>query len=499
MTLLICLVRLTYGRADCPSPSEAEGNSDLVPVPPFPLFNHPVTDERKALVLNVVVPPCAEKQGLPVMIHVHGGSLLYGGGNLSIFDAKNLVSASVRLGKPIIAVNFNYRVGLGGFLASSAIERELLQDGFNGCGNFGLTDQQVAFEWVQRNIAAFGGNPDEVTAVGESAGGISISHQLLAKIPPRFVRAICMSGVSCALPSWTIEEHERLYAAVCRHFGIDPLAPDALEALREIPEQSLADETAAIQGVPAGTGNPCLDGVFHQASPNYPHHSPAWLKSYMIGDVYHEGVIFHPNILHDSFEFIRATLLEHVSDLKVVDQVLAWYDVTANSTPSQLMENFEHMAGDFVFKIPNYATARANSELANRGALYTYHFDQRSQLKNGLAGKAYHGYEILYLFRNLEDYMDDGEKQLAAKFSRAWIDFVQGDRPWESGTGGWMRWGPHYAAQVVDEQADERIRGYQRMNQVLQIGESGETWLKLLRGIDSIINKRMRMGTAPPL
>lgn len=131
--------------------------------------------------MNIVIPfaPASDRRSLPVMVYVHGGSLLYGGANLPIFNAVNLVSQSIKMGKPIICVNFNYRVGLGGFLASEAIRRELQDDGFQGCGNFGFTDQKVAFDWVQRYIATLGGDPDNVTAVGESAGGISISNQLL--------------------------------------------------------------------------------------------------------------------------------------------------------------------------------------------------------------------------------------------------------------------------------------------------------------------------------
>ena len=208
--------------------------------------------------MNIVVPPLSGKK-IPVFVYVHGGSFLYGGANLPIFDSVNLVKHSIVLGKPIIAVTFNYRVGLGGFLASSAIKNELALDGHMGCGNFGLTDQQVAFEWVQKYVSSLGGDKGNVTAVGESAGGISISHQLAAREPPKFHRAICMSGLSTAIPSWAIDEHERLFQATCLHFHIDPTTPDAMQQLRGVPEQELANATPAIQGVLSGTGNPCLD------------------------------------------------------------------------------------------------------------------------------------------------------------------------------------------------------------------------------------------------
>lgn len=110
--------------------------------------------------MNIVVPTASQTgiKKLPVMAYIHGGSLLYGGANLPIFDAVNLVSQSLDMGMPMVCVNFNYRIGLGGFLASQSIKRELEQVGFAGCGNFGFTDQQVAFQWIQKYIHHLGGD-----------------------------------------------------------------------------------------------------------------------------------------------------------------------------------------------------------------------------------------------------------------------------------------------------------------------------------------------------
>jgi carboxylesterase type B len=115
---------------------------------------------------------------LPVFVYVNGGSLLYGGTNHPIFDAVNLVSRCIEIELPIICVNFNYRIGIGRFPAGEAVARELKQDGYAGCGNFGFTDQKVAFDWVPKYIGYLGGDPEMVTALGESAGGISIRNQL---------------------------------------------------------------------------------------------------------------------------------------------------------------------------------------------------------------------------------------------------------------------------------------------------------------------------------
>ncbi|BCS27818.1 uncharacterized protein APUU_60866A [Aspergillus puulaauensis] len=487
---------------NCPHPTSEDESDDLVPVPPAAhLKNPPRVDELTGLVMNIAIPPKSTnpEKKYPVMVYVHGGSLLYGGANLPIFDAVNLVSQSTEMGTPIICVNFNYRVGLGGFLASNAIQRELTEDGFHGCGNFGFTDQQVAFEWVQRYIDALGGDPDNVTAVGESAGGISISNQISAANPPRFRRAVCMSGLSVSIPPWTMEQHGALFQAVCRYFRIDSSRSDVLGCLREIPQQDLANATPIIQGVLSGTGNPCLDGWFYKndTDPCEIQRAPSWLEALMIGDTYHEGIIFHLNIPDDSFDSIRQIMVEHIRSESEVDQILTGYGITPDIPQRVLIERVEHMCGDAIFKIPNYATVLANSHLANQGALFMYHFDQRSRLKNALEGTAYHAHELLYLFQNLTNEMDEGEKAMARNFAAAWIMFCNGQAPWTARgpEREWKVWGPESVKAMRTEEQDEDIRSYTGMQRMLSMG-GGETWKRWLSGVDALVNKRMNMGKA---
>lgn len=426
------------------------------------------------------------------MVYVHGGSLLYGGANLPIFDAVNLVSLAVSESKPIVCVNFNYRVGLGGFLASKAIREELHADGHEGCGNFGFTDQQVALQWVQQYITKFGGDPEQVTLVGESAGGISISNQLLAAQPSKFNRAVCMSGLATSIPAWTLEQHEILFREVCKHFEIDSDGPNVMDQLRLIDQAELAEATPAIQGVESGTGNPCLDGWFYAKDPRSIHAAPRWLQGYMVGDVYHEGVIFSMNIRNETYASVWKSLLEFIEDEAQLKIILEAYEISPEQSQTDFLAAVEHMAGDAVFKVPNYATALVNERLRDNGKLFLYHFDQRSQLCNELEGTAYHAYELLYLFGNLSDKMDICELELAKHFALAWIDFVRGEAPWEEPSPKWKVWGPHGKAGVMVERDDESVRRYRRMSQLLEM-DNGQTWKKWLLGVDALVNQRKSM------
>lgn len=477
-----------------------DNSDDLVPVPPAAhLPWPPPVDELSGLVMNIVIPRAFDTTNelLPVFVYVHGGSLLYGGANLPIFDAVNLVSRSLEIGLPIICVNFNYRIGIGGFLAGDAVARELKQDGCAGSGNFGFTDQKVAFDWVQKYIGHLGGDAGQVTAVGESAGGISISNQLQAAQPAVFHRAVCMSGLSASIPPWTMEQHDIFFTAVCRHFKIDPAAPDVLDQLRAIPQQELADATPEIQGVPAGTGNPCLDGWFYssEADPRGVTVPPAWLKGYMFGDVYHEGIIFHVNLLEDDYHSIRRVIQAQIGDQSLTDHILEAYEITADLPQPELLGRVEHMCGDFVFKIPNYALANAciKHGLPDGKSPFLYHFDQRSRLPNSLDGTAYHAHELLYLFGNLEREMNEDEKQMAQEFSAAWIKFANGHEPWEAkDPSAWMVWGQNSKVELKTEAEDEHVRDYTRMNMVLQLDE-GKAWKRGLAGIDSLVNRRWKL------
>jgi len=144
------------------------------------------SDSEDCLFLNVFTPLLDSghdgAHGLPVMVYIHGGGLQIGGG-----DGYNPVRL---LRQGVIVVTINYRLGYLGFLAQSVIDAE---DHLKG--NYGFMDQQFALQWVYRNITGFGGDPDQVTIFGESAGGESVYAQLASPLAAGLFRgAIAESG-----------------------------------------------------------------------------------------------------------------------------------------------------------------------------------------------------------------------------------------------------------------------------------------------------------------
>lgn len=139
---------------------------------------------ENCLFVNVWTPANASARKLPVMVWIHGGGYATGSGSVPIYRGAPLAS------RGIVVVTINYRTGPFGFLAHPALTAE-----GGSSGNYGLMDQIAALQWVKRNIAAFGGDPHQVTIAGQSAGAGSV-HALLASPRARglFIRAVAQSG-----------------------------------------------------------------------------------------------------------------------------------------------------------------------------------------------------------------------------------------------------------------------------------------------------------------
>jgi para-nitrobenzyl esterase len=199
----------------------------------------PLHGSENCLFINVWRPPGAiPASGLPVMVHIHGGGFRSGSGN-----SDNTLLATT--GDEVI-VSMNYRLGIFGFLANSAF-------GPNS-GDYGLQDQQAALRWVQNNIAAFGGNPHDLTIFGESAGGSSVCDEIDSPTAAGlFQKAISTSGEYNGLlgvpgPADTLEPQD-CKAALPSQAQADSLGASFAAAVGCGP--GTADVAACLQQVPA--------------------------------------------------------------------------------------------------------------------------------------------------------------------------------------------------------------------------------------------------------
>lgn len=160
----------------------------------------------------------------PVMFFMHGGGLLVGSGSTGMYQGQRLASA-----QDVVVVTINYRLGSFGFFSLPELAGE---DPEGSSGNQGLLDQVAALKWVRANIAAFGGDPDNITIFGESAGGWSVCNMLVSPLSRGlFHRAIIQSG-GCD-STRTVEEGYRDGRNFAEYAGCG--GPDVLDCMRDIP------------------------------------------------------------------------------------------------------------------------------------------------------------------------------------------------------------------------------------------------------------------------
>jgi para-nitrobenzyl esterase len=226
--------------AHCP---QFESNSDVV-------FRDPGASED-CLTLNVWAPANATQKSLPVMVWIHGGGFAYGGSSEPRQDGKYLAE------RRVVVVSMNYRLGILGFLAHSELTAESPR---HASGNYGLMDITAALEWVRRNIASFGGDSENVTLFGESAGSFAVSALMASPHSHRlFAKAIGESGGAFFSPGLVMqsrsEREERDRNFLKATFGKSGIAD-----LRQLPVEVLIQKVIG-STAPVVFG-PDVDGDF---------------------------------------------------------------------------------------------------------------------------------------------------------------------------------------------------------------------------------------------
>lgn len=198
----------------------------------FDLLTKTVQGSEDCLYLNVYTPNVTPDKALPVMFWIHGGAFLFGSGEDDIYGPEFLVKDGV------VIVTINYRLEVLGFLC---LENEDIP------GNAGLKDQVAALRWVNENISQFGGDPNNITIFGDSAGGCSISYHLISPMTKGlYKRAITQSGT--ALCPWARQERPRDRAlALAKQLGCSSEKDsDVYEFFKNQPIESLTTVSAPI-------------------------------------------------------------------------------------------------------------------------------------------------------------------------------------------------------------------------------------------------------------
>ncbi|WP_277315285.1 carboxylesterase family protein [Sphingomonas sp. AOB5] len=358
------------------------------------------------LQLNVWRPAGARK--LPVMLWLHGGANVIGSGTFPAFDGTALARQGV------VVVTINYRLGALGYFAHPAVIAAAPRG--EAVANYGLMDQLAALRWVQRNIAAFGGDPHQVTLFGESAGAIGVTT-ILAQPQAKglFARAIVQSGIALFEPR-PLARQAALDVDLATRAGA--AAGGSMADLRRIPVAALV---AAGKGGPAGamTG-PILDGMLVREAP--------WMT------LARREVVDVPLLVGangNEASVILAMGVPAASALGYIgrDQAAGRMAYGTGIADDELARQ---VLGDAWFVAPaRWLAART----AGGASSYLYHFDYVATARRSTAKGAAHGSEIPYLFGTLDYFsslagpVSAEDQRFAGQVSACWIAFARTGTP----------------------------------------------------------------------
>ena len=381
-------------------------------------------DEATCLTLNIYSPGLDDAKR-PVMVWIHGGAFVNGAGSSPIYDGTRFAQHG-----DVVVVTINYRLGAFGFLCLE----DIFGEEFAGSGNAGLLDQIAALEWVRDNIANFGGDPNQVTIFGESAGAMSVGTLLgTPKAQGLFHRAIVQSGSA----SFTSSREEATETArrVLEGAGITTVAE-----LEAAPVDAILESQKDVLARYGRAKMPFMPVVDGTVLTELPLAAIAAGKTgdvpVMVGTTADEMTLFHVfdlGVGEIDFDEVIALMRSVFGDK--TEDALATYQ--ANRPEASTSDLYTAIATDRVFRIP--AIRLAEAEAKNNHPVFMYLFTWPSPAFDG-ALRSCHALELPFMWDALDRpglsvITGDGpERQdIADAMHAAWIAFARTGNPgWDA-------------------------------------------------------------------
>nr|XP_014432706.1 fatty acyl-CoA hydrolase precursor, medium chain-like isoform X2 [Pelodiscus sinensis] len=379
----------------------------------------PLTVSEDCLYLNVYTPADSNQNAkLPVMVWIHGGTLCIGGA--SIYDGSALATY-----ENVVVVAIQYRLGISGFFSTGDEHAR---------GNWGLLDQVAALQWVQENIAFFGGNPKSVTIFGASAGGISVGAHILSPLSKGlFHKAISESGVA-QVPGSFISHLQVVANTIANLSGCEITSSAMVQCLRKKMDKEImtlnADLLKQVSFLPA-----VIDGVFIPKKPE--ELLAAKEKNYLSIQARNfpgiEEGMEKQTIISSLQQTLSILNFPPESVSVVADEYLGDTD-----DPAELRDRFQDLMGDILFVIPALQVSKYHRDAG--APLYFYEFQHRPSIFKDTKPdfvKADHGDEIGFVFGGpfLESDVKiiaeatEEEKHLSRTIMKYWANFARNGNP----------------------------------------------------------------------
>ena len=343
----------------------------------------------------------------PVLVWIYGGGFGSGGSGVPIYDGEAMAK------KGIVFVSINYRVGPFGFFAHHELTSE---SGKQASGNYGLMDQVAGLQWVKKNIAAFGGDPNRVTIAGQSAGSMSVNCLVATPLAKGlFTKAIAESGANFSSAYPSLQQAEQGGLKLMQSVGASSLAE-----LRAKPADEIMKQSQGMRG-------PIVDGYV------LPESIPAIFAARKQNDVtlltgwnQDEGMSFGPP--KNAADFRKQIEQQYGASAQTM---LTHYPAT---TDADAVDSQRKLSRDLIFGVQNYAWANIQANLGK--PVFVYRFTRNVPATGAYAKYgAFHTGEVAYAYDNLKFINHDlrpltaTDAELAKTMSTYWANFVKTGDP----------------------------------------------------------------------
>jgi carboxylesterase type B len=412
----------------------------LLRAPEGDIFYDEIEDEFNCLNLDITIPANTQSNDarLPVMIWIHGGSQIISFGNAAskAGDTTRIVAESALHSKPMIVVSVQYRLNMFH-----------VGDG-KGNKNLGFKDQQLAVQWVSKYIAGFGGNPDDITLAGESAGSVFVHGLIVSGAPVK--RGVLMSGSLYMSPPQP--------EARAKTMLIDPV----LDKLKAKGYTSLAE--ASIQAILEAQAEIPIPSVFLQDEECFTNwqDNTGSIEELLIGDCEFESVLWRNGIEALSAEQIVECFDKAGSSS---NQLKALYHINRSRAP-QCRHGALDLMNDIRFASPVPLIAKGYEKEGKKA--YRYLFDQVNPWQ--ASSRAHHAVDLIYLFGGFDMTMNPSAEELGKEMRRRFIWYINGEAPWMIHKT--MAFGPSGDTREIDDRGVAARRRIRQMDEVNKLDAS---------------------------